>query len=344
MRGPRKFRPARLVPRRCAARARHRNADAGTHEMIETNRRRSHLCAASLVAPAAKKKRSRATRRVPVTVATAEQKDMPVQIRAIGNVQPISTVAVRALVGRPASASGSARATTSAAGRLLFTIDPRPYQADAGAGAGEPGARRSAAAECRGRGHALRRAGEEGLRHAARSTTRSSPAPRPRGRSWRPTARPIENAQLQLAYCEIRSPLDGRTGSLQVHAGNLVKANDTTPLVVINQIAAGLRAVLRSRVAARPTSARAASATCRSPPCRREAAHAVRAEADVRRQRRRPADRHDHAQGDVPERRPRALARPVRERGHDAVQPRQRHRRPGRRPCRTARAGSTFTS
>src|SRR5204863_7369445 len=41
---------------------------------------------------------------------------------------------------------------------------------------------------------------------------------------------------LQLSYCEIKSPLSGTTGSLQVHAGNLVKANDTTPLVIINQI------------------------------------------------------------------------------------------------------------
>src|SRR5207248_11694171 len=46
----------------------------------------------------------------------------------------------------------------------------------------------------------------------------------------------VQNAQLQLAYCQIRSPLDGRTGSVQVQTGNLVKANDTTPLVTINQI------------------------------------------------------------------------------------------------------------
>src|SRR5206468_7803061 len=46
----------------------------------------------------------------------------------------------------------------------------------------------------------------------------------------------VQNALLQLSYCEIRSPLDGRTGSLMVHPGNLVKANDTTPLVVINQV------------------------------------------------------------------------------------------------------------
>jgi len=46
----------------------------------------------------------------------------------------------------------------------------------------------------------------------------------------------IENARLQLAYCEIRSPIDGRTGNLMVHAGNLVRANDTVALVTINQI------------------------------------------------------------------------------------------------------------
>ncbi|PYQ63243.1 MAG: efflux RND transporter periplasmic adaptor subunit, partial [Acidobacteria bacterium] len=43
-------------------------------------------------------------------------------------------------------------------------------------------------------------------------------------------------ARLQLEYCTIRSPLSGRTGSLLVHQGNLVKANDAQPLVVINQI------------------------------------------------------------------------------------------------------------
>jgi len=46
----------------------------------------------------------------------------------------------------------------------------------------------------------------------------------------------LENAKLNLAYCTIRSPLDGRTGSLIVHEGNIVKANADTPLVTINRI------------------------------------------------------------------------------------------------------------
>src|SRR5207237_10053137 len=46
----------------------------------------------------------------------------------------------------------------------------------------------------------------------------------------------VENAKVQLQYATIAAPLAGRTGALMVHAGNLVRANDTTPLVVINQI------------------------------------------------------------------------------------------------------------
>jgi multidrug efflux system membrane fusion protein len=46
----------------------------------------------------------------------------------------------------------------------------------------------------------------------------------------------IENAKVQLQYATIMAPISGRTGALMVHEGNLVRANDATPLVVINQI------------------------------------------------------------------------------------------------------------
>ena len=47
----------------------------------------------------------------------------------------------------------------------------------------------------------------------------------------------VENAKVQLQYATIAAPISGRTGDLMVHEGNLVRANDTTPLVVINQVA-----------------------------------------------------------------------------------------------------------
>ena len=46
----------------------------------------------------------------------------------------------------------------------------------------------------------------------------------------------VENAKVQLQYATIRAPIAGRTGALMVHAGNLVRANDQLPLVVINQV------------------------------------------------------------------------------------------------------------
>jgi multidrug efflux system membrane fusion protein len=47
----------------------------------------------------------------------------------------------------------------------------------------------------------------------------------------------LENAKVQLEYATVKAPISGRTGALIVHPGNLVRANDATPLVVINRIA-----------------------------------------------------------------------------------------------------------
>ena len=173
--------------------------------------------------------------RVPVTVATAQQKDVPVQIRAIGTVQPLQTVAVRALVGGELTRVWFREGDEVRRGATLFTIDPRPLQAtlaQAQANLARDEAQLRNAESQRARYAELIKkdyvtheefdkisAGAE----AARATVGADRAA-------------VQNARLQLSYCNITAPLDGRTGALQVHAGNLVKANDTTPLVVINQV------------------------------------------------------------------------------------------------------------
>ena len=118
---------------------------------------------------------------------------------------------------------------------MLFTIDPRPYQAtlaqaQANLDRDEAQARNANSeatryAELVKKDYVTREEYDKFASgaEAARAVVAADRAA-------------VENARLQLAYCEIRSPLDGRTGSLQVHVGNLVKANDTTPLVTINQI------------------------------------------------------------------------------------------------------------
>jgi len=206
--------------------------------MITMIRMKSIVITAAIAATVlgcAEKKQKQADERVPVTVATAEQKDIPLQVRAIGSVQPIATVAVRALVAGQLQRVWFREGEDVRKGQLLFTIDQRPYQATL-----------SQAKANLARDEAqLRNAQSEAKRYAElvkkdyvtrEEYEKFSSGAEAAGAVAAADRAAVENAQLQLAYCEIRSPMDGRTGSLQVQAGNLVKANDTTPLVTINQI------------------------------------------------------------------------------------------------------------
>jgi multidrug efflux system membrane fusion protein len=183
----------------------------------------------------AAKKEKPADEKVPVAVATAQSKDIPVQIRVIGTVQPLSTVQVRALVGGQLTRVWFREGDEVHRGQTLFTIDPRPYEAtlaQAKANLARDEANQRNAESERNRYADLVKKDfvtreEYDNRSAAAEAARAVAAA---------DRAAVENAQLQLAYCEIHSPIDGRTGSLVVHAGNLVKANDTTPLVVINQV------------------------------------------------------------------------------------------------------------
>lgn len=190
--------------------------------------------AASLLGCGEKKQKT-ADERVPVTVAVAEQKDVPVQVRVIGSVQPIATVAVRALVAGQLQRVAFREGEDVRKGQLLFVIDPDPYQATLAQAkanlARDEAQSRNAEAETKRYAELVKKdyvTREEYEKFASGSEAAIAIVAADRAA--------VENARLQLSYCEIRSPMDGRTGSVQVQAGNLVKANDTTPLVTINQI------------------------------------------------------------------------------------------------------------
>jgi membrane fusion protein, multidrug efflux system len=180
-------------------------------------------------------KQKRADEKVPVTVAKVSQKDVPVQLRAIGNVQAFSNVSIRAMVGGQLTNVWFREGDDVRRGQRLFTIDPRPYQA----------ALQQAEANLARDEANYRNAQSEAVRYAElvkkdyvtkedydkiTSAAESAKAVLAADRAA------IDNERLQLAYCNITAPIDGRTGSLMVHAGNIVRANDTNALVVINQV------------------------------------------------------------------------------------------------------------
>jgi multidrug efflux system membrane fusion protein len=172
---------------------------------------------------------------VPVTTAVAVQRDVPVEVRAIGTVQAHSTVEVRAQVGGVLEKVHFVEGQDVRPGDRLFSLDARPYDAalkSARAALARDRALQESAARDVARYADLVR--KEYVTQEEFDRIRTNAASLEA--SVRADEAALENAQVALEYCTIRSPIDGRTGQLNVHAGNLVKANADAPMVVINQV------------------------------------------------------------------------------------------------------------
>jgi multidrug efflux system membrane fusion protein len=172
---------------------------------------------------------------VPVTVGTVVKKTVPVQIEAVGKVEPLSSVEVLARVGGQLTSVHFTEGQDVQKGQLLFTLDPRPYQAvlaqAEAALARDKALAANSVADLKRYGDLVEK--EYVTREQYDQIAASSAS---LGATVQADQAAIEAARLQLGYCRIYAPLTGRTGSLLVHQGNLVKANDTQPLVVIHQI------------------------------------------------------------------------------------------------------------
>jgi len=170
----------------------------------------------------------------PVTVATAIQKDVPVQIYAIGNVEAYATVQVKAQVGGELVKVYFKEGEFVRKGDPLFLIDPRPYEASLQQAesnlARDTAQAKNADREARRYADLLKEGVIAQEQYDQRQTNAAA-----LNAGVEADKAAVENARLQLEYCSIRSPLDGRTGDLKVDRGNIVKANDI-PLVVITQI------------------------------------------------------------------------------------------------------------
>jgi membrane fusion protein, multidrug efflux system len=227
---------------------------------------------------------------VPVTTSTAVEKNVPIELRAIGNVQAYNMVAVKSMVNGEISQVHFTEGQDVKKGKLLFTIDPRPLeallkQAEANLARNiaqvaqveadlaknlalvkqaEANIERDVAHAENAKVEAKRyeslierqvvsrqqydqfRTNAETLgatvradtaaKESAEAAVRSSRAALENARAAvRADQAAVENAKVQLGYCFISSPMDGRTGTLFVQQGNVIKANDLS-LVAINQV------------------------------------------------------------------------------------------------------------
>jgi multidrug efflux system membrane fusion protein len=173
---------------------------------------------------------------VPVTVASVVQKAMPIDIRVIGTAEPYSTVAVHAQITGELTTVNFNEGDEVKKGQVLFTLDRRPL--DAALQQAQANLEHDQAQSVNARAQAARYQDllKRGIATREQVDQNNSNAAALDASVGADRAA-IESARVQLAYATIAAPLAGRTGALQVHAGNLVRANDTTPLVIINQIA-----------------------------------------------------------------------------------------------------------
>jgi membrane fusion protein, multidrug efflux system len=172
---------------------------------------------------------------VPVMVGTVAQKSVPLEVRAIGHVEAFSSVAVKARVGGQLTRVAFREGQTVKKGDLLFVIDPRPFQAalaEASANLARDRARAKNTEDDVKRYAVLIQ--KDYVTQQEYDLVRSNAAAS--AATVLADLAQIENARLNVEYCTVSAPITGRTGSLQIQAGNIVKANDDKPLVVINQI------------------------------------------------------------------------------------------------------------
>jgi len=210
---------------------------------------------------AANKPRSEA---VPVEMAAATQKDVPIQIKGIGNVEALSTVAVRSQV------EGTLQRVYFTPGQevkkndMLFMIDPRPLQAALSQAEANLVKAMAAVAQAqsivaRDQATALNlriianrdaKLIEDGVisreeydnavsaAKAADATVRADESSVANLQAAvKAEQANVQNARVQLGYTSIRAPINGKTGNLAITVGNLIPANNTTPLVTITQTA-----------------------------------------------------------------------------------------------------------
>jgi multidrug efflux system membrane fusion protein len=172
---------------------------------------------------------------VPVTVATAERRSVPFELAATGTVEPLQTVAVQGQVGGILRRVAFKEGDEVKQGQMLFELDARPYRAALD---------QAQALLARDRAQAANAAQEakryESLVEKQYVTTQQYDQARTTAAAAEATLAgsqaSVDQARLNLQYATIRAPISGRTGSLLIREGNLVRSNSSEPLVVINRL------------------------------------------------------------------------------------------------------------
>lgn len=171
---------------------------------------------------------------VPVEIAVAEKRTVPVELRAIGTVEPQATVELKAKVYGEITAVNFADGATVRAGDPMFTIDPRPFEITLRRAEADAEQAKNEADNAQAQADRYTQLSSQGVasreQFAQILTTASSLRAVLAARKTE-----VEQARLQLEWATVRAPISGRVGAALLKIGTIVQAN-TSVLAVINQI------------------------------------------------------------------------------------------------------------
>jgi multidrug efflux system membrane fusion protein len=171
----------------------------------------------------------------PVRVATVASRTMPVELQAIGNVEAISTVSIKAQISGQLLRVHFKEGDFVKKGQLLFTIDRAPFEAALRQAEGTLAKDEAQALNSKLDAERYQGLGKQGV-VSKQQVDAAGAAANAMAATVAADKAAVETAKINLEYTSIYSPINGRTGSVGVKEGNLVKANDVPILVTINQI------------------------------------------------------------------------------------------------------------
>jgi multidrug efflux system membrane fusion protein len=188
-----------------------------------------------MVVTACDKPAPRKERPTPVVAAKVTSKALPLELSAVGTVEPEQSAAIRAQVSGVLVGVGFNEGDHVKASQVLFRIDPRPFQiavkqAEAVAERDRLTAEDAQSKAARYEGLAKKNYVPQDQYETLRTQAATSEAARAVNLAQ------LERAKLDLEFATIRAPFAGRSGEIHGKVGNLVRVTDQTPLVVIHQI------------------------------------------------------------------------------------------------------------
>ncbi len=173
--------------------------------------------------------------RVPVTVAPVMKRAVPMTILASGTVEPVQTADIGSQVGGTVTRIDFHEGQEVRSGQALIELDARPFRAALMQAQGQLARDRAQAVALRSDAQRATTLLQQQLMSQADFDAKRAAADAMTATVLSDSAA-VAKARLDLEFATIRSPFAGRTGKLNVHVGDYVKAASSDPLVTVNQV------------------------------------------------------------------------------------------------------------